>query len=623
MKIPFSVTSKLLLFVLPLVCLPVAIVGYLSYHASVEWVTHLSRDQQMTQAKTSADRINSIFKSCRMDLETVTRLPAIEDYYYNIVYHLKAEAEDSRKKIIKLFRDFIARSPYYYQIRFLDENGIEIVRVCADGQEKQLSVQGPQAFFQDMRLMGEERLHISEITCSPSHQGFVVYFAKPFINIWGEFAGAVVIDLDYNKVIDVVKAIRVGEQGYAFLVDQLGRTIAHPQFKPYEYGLSKYPAPRLREFVINMMAGETGWKAYYYLGEKAAAYAPIPAMDWSLAVAIPIEEFKKEAQAIRVKVVQVVVATLLLAVVVVIVLSYNLLRPVRRLVAATERIASGDLSQEIAIKSGDELGALTRSFNRMVRNLKEIQSELVRSEKLISLGRLSAGVAHEIRNPLNAMKGAIVYLQRRKSHDTLIQEYTQLILEEIDRLNQFVTEFLYFARQSSPNLTPANLNELIWNTLNLFEEKFREKGINVVKHLDPSLPSLMIDPNQMEQVIVNLFINACDAMAEGGVLELSTEIKRDGQGADSSFRALVKVEDDGAGIPHEHLQNIFDPFFSTKETGTGLGLPISLGIVESHGGKLKVQSQESKGTKVIIELPVMENDMEQQVKSAKEENTGR
>jgi signal transduction histidine kinase len=366
-------------------------------------------------------------------------------------------------------------------------------------------------------------------------------------------------------------------------VDQLGRTIAHPQFKPYEYGLSKYPAPRLREFVINMMAGETGWKAYYYLGEKAAAYAPIPAMDWSLAVAIPIEEFKKEAQAIRVKVVQVVVATLLLAVVVVIVLSYNLLRPVRRLVAATERIASGDLSQEIAIKSGDELGALTRSFNRMVRNLKEIQSELVRSEKLISLGRLSAGVAHEIRNPLNAMKGAIVYLQRRKSHDTLIQEYTQLILEEIDRLNQFVTEFLYFARQSSP----------------------------VVKHLDPSLPSLMIDPNQMEQVIVNLFINACDAMAEGGVLELSTEIKRDGQGADSSFRALVKVEDDGAGIPHEHLQNIFDPFFSTKETGTGLGLPISLGIVESHGGKLKVMSQESKGTKVIIELPVMENDMEQ------------
>jgi signal transduction histidine kinase len=242
---------------------------------------------------------------------------------------------------------------------------------------------------------------------------------------------------------------------------------------------------------------------------------------------------------------------------------------------------------------------------------------------LISLGRLSAGVAHEIRNPLNAMKGAIVYLQRRKSHDTLIQEYTQLILEEIDRLNQFVTEFLYFARQSSPNLTPANLNELIRNTLNLFEEKFREKGINVVKHLDPSLPSLMIDPNQMEQVIVNLFINACDAMAEGGVLELSTEIKRDGQGADSSFRALVKVEDDGAGIPHEHLQNIFDPFFSTKETGTGLGLPISLGIVESHGGKLKVQSQESKGTKVIIELPVMENDMEQQVKSAKEENTGR
>ena len=115
-----------------------------------------------------------------------------------------------------------------------------------------------------------------------------------------------------------------------------------------------------------------------------------------------------------------------------IVLSYNLLRPVKRLVAATERISSGDLTQEIPVKSGDELGALTRSFNRMVGNLREIQSELVRSEKLISMGRLSAGVAHGIRNPLNAMKGAIVYLQRRKSGDPLIEEYAQLILEGIE-----------------------------------------------------------------------------------------------------------------------------------------------------------------------------------------------
>ncbi len=619
MKNPFSITFKLLIFVLPLILLPIAVVGYLSYNASVETVTRLSREEQLMQAKTAADKINSIFQSCRMDLEIIVRLPVIEDYYFAMVYGLETEANDCRKKIKRLFRNFIARSPYYHQIRILDKNSHEVVRVCADGNEDRLSAQGAKAFSHAPMWRNEMGLYISGITHSPSLQGFVLYLAKPLESIRQEISGKVVIDLNYEKVINLVRAIRLGEQGYAFLVDQLGRTIAHPQFKPYEYNLSKYPYPRLREFVINMMAGETGWKAYYYLGEKAAAYAPIPTMGWSVAVTIPIEEFKKEAKVIRTKMIQVVVVTLILAGFVMIVLSYNLLRPVKRLVAATKRIASGDLSQEIPIKSGDELGILTRSFNQMVRNLREIQSKLVRSEKLISMGRLSAGVAHEIRNPLNAMKGAIVYLQRRRSDDPLMCEYTKLILEEIERLNQFVTEFLYFARQSAPKLAPTNLNELLQNTLNLFEEKLREKGINIVKNLDSSLPFLLIDPNQIEQVIVNLLINACDAMPEGGVLELSTKIIMEGKGVDSSFKALINIGDDGPGISHEHFQNIFDPFFSTKETGTGLGLPISLGIVESHGGKLKVLSQEGEGTKVIIELPIMENYRVQEVEGEKED----
>ena len=460
--------------------------------------------------------------------------------------------------------------------------------------------------LQQDRYVNGEPLHISEISPSPSRQGFVVYFAMPFINIQKEIAGEVVIDLDYDKVIDLVNEVRVGAQGFAFMVDQLGRTIAHPQFRPYEYNLSKYPDPHLREFVIDMMAGETGWKRYYYLGEKAAAYAPIPVMNWSLAVSIPIEEFKREAEAIRTRVIQVVVATLFLVGLVVAVLSYNLLRPVRRLVAATERIAGGDLTQKIPIKSRDELGTLTRSFNRMMVNLRDTQNDLVRSEKLVALGRLSAGVAHEIRNPLNAMKGAIVHLKRRRSDDPLLQEYTEIILEEIGRLNEFATEFLYFARQSAPKFMPTDLNELIHNALTLFQERFKEKGIKAVKHFDASLPIMRIDPHQIEQVVVNLFINAMDAMPEGGHLELSTAIEENGRGMGSLQKALITIKDDGVGIPQKDIQSIFDPFFSTKETGTGLGLPISQGIVESHDGLLRIRSKEDEGTTVIIKLPIYE-----------------
>jgi signal transduction histidine kinase len=272
---------------------------------------------------------------------------------------------------------------------------------------------------------------------------------------------------------------------------------------------------------------------------------------------------------------------------------------VRRLVAATERIASGDLSQEITVKSNDELGLLTQSFNHMMRNLREIQSELIRSEKLISMGRLSAGVAHEFRNPLNAMKGAIIYLQRRKPEDPLIKEYTQLMLEEIERLDLFVTEFLYFAKQSAPKPVLTNLNELIQNTLTLFDERLRQKMILVTENLHPALSSVYVDPHQMEQVLLNLVINAIDAMPQGGVLHVSSVA----DGADSKPKAIIRIRDNGVGIPENQLQYVFDPFYSTKDGGTGLGLPISLGIVESHGGELRIQSVEGQGTEVVIELP--------------------
>jgi signal transduction histidine kinase len=591
MKTSFSITLKLLLFILPLACVPTVIVGYLSYDASVDRVARLSREEQMLRAEGAANEINWIFQSCGMDLETISRLPMIQEYWAD---------RKSGEQVEAHLRDYVLRSPYYDEIRLFDHHGDEILSVRQVGEAEGSPTHKRMASLATVRWTSGKKINISEITFSPLHHGHVIYLSRQVLHPSLGLIGEVVIALNFDKVIALVLEIKVGEQGYAFMVDQQGRTIAHPFYRPYEYNLSKYPDPRLREFVVNMMMGEAGWRTYYHTGEKAAAYAPIPAMNWSLAVTIPIEEFKKEASAIRKSVVQVVAATVLLTALVVGILSYNLLRPVRRLAAATERIASGDLRQEIPVKSNDELGLLTRSFNRMIRNLREIQSELIRSEKLISLGRLSAGVAHEIRNPLNAMKGAIIYLQRRKPGDPLINEYTQLVLEEIERLDLFVTEFLYFAKQSVPKPVLTNINDLIHNTLTLFDERLRLKGIGVTRNLDSELSSVHVDPHQMEQVLLNLVINAVDAMPQGGELRVSS--RKEGSAANPA--AIVRIKDNGCGIPESQLQNVFDPFYSTKEGGTGLGLPISLGIVESHGGELRIHSVEGQGTEAVIELPL-------------------
>ena len=427
----------------------------------------------------------------------------------------------------------------------------------------------------------------------------------PFYSGWREFSGLIVIDLDYEKIIQLVSGIRVGEKGYAFLVDSQGRNTAHPYYAPYQLNIDSYPEPSLKELVQEMITGASSWKNYVHDNvEKVAAFAPIPDMGWSLAVTIPVDELGKEALAIKWRVIEVAAIIFVFAVVGVSFLSYYLLRPVRELVAATNRMAEGNLNQEIPLRSRDELGDLTRSFNHMVKNIARIQNELVRSEKLISLGRLSAGVAHEIRNPLNAMKGAIVHIQRRRPGDPLIAEYTHLVSEEIDRLNFFVTEFLHFARQPQPKPVPTDVNQLILSTQSLFAKQADEKDIRLVNHLDPHLPLVSVDPNQMEQVFINVLINAMDALPSGGEITFSSLIQDNSGKGGRPDQVRIEIRDNGIGIAEAHVQDVFEPFFSTKESGTGLGLPLSLGIVESHQGRMTLSSGHESGTAVVIELPV-------------------
>jgi len=605
MKFRFSISLKLLVLILPLVCLPIAVVGYFSFKASVDRVDRLVRHEQMVQVRATAGEINDIFNDIRQDLATIVSLPVLEDYHNARAFRLDAEAEFNRENTVRLFSDFIARTPYYYQIRYLDPTGRELVKVNRKGSVKTLSKLGDTDLFQKVRQTGESGTSVSVIRRSPPENGRVIHWARSIFSGLKEFSGVVIIDLDYEKIIRMVKKIQVGERGYAFLVDEKGSVIAHPRFAPFALHLNNYPNSSVRELVLEMMTGASGWKPYLFEGQdKVAAFAPIPVMKWSLAVTITTDEYRKEALAIRSRVIKTVAVTLIFAIAGVTLLTYFLLRPVRNLVRATDRIAGGDPGNEIPIQSKDELGDLTRSFNRMVKNLTHVQNELVRSEKLISLGRLSAGVAHEIRNPLNAMKGAIVHLQRRRSDDRLVEEYTRLVSEEIDRLNQFVSEFLLFARQSKPKPVPTDINRLMVATQHLFEERAKERLIRFHNQLRPDIPLMHVDPHQIEQVVVNVLINAMDAMPDGGDVTFSSKVLNSVAEEDKIRIIRLTIEDNGSGIPVQQLKNIFDPFYSTKDTGTGLGLPLSLGIVENHEGQIRITSQEGGGTSVIIELPI-------------------
>ncbi len=601
MQFRMSIFLKLVMFIVPVVCLPVAVVGYSSIQASVERVDRLVRQEQMVQVEAAAGKIDDIFYNCRVDLTTLSRSPVLADYHLARLFRLQAEAEFNRENLIGLFEDILGRTPYYYGIRVLGKRGRMLISAGGTETSRPLDKMNRERFFGPEESPRPQGVYFSGLVNGP--EGYMVHCVKAFFTGWKEFAGVIIIDVDFNRITRLLQDIRVGEEGYSFLIDAQGKSLSHPRYEPYEYDPGKSSDPSVAELARNMAAGKTGWQEYDFQGmKKVAAFAPVPIMNWSVAVTIPIEEFRKEARVIRKEVIQWVLLTLVVTLIGVFVLSYHLLRPVRRLVTATNRMADGDLNQMIPVKSSDELGDLTRSFNRMVGNLSRIQKELVRSEKLVSLGRLSAGVAHEIRNPLNAMKGAMVHMGQKWGHEPLIRQYTEVVTEEIDRLDRVVSEFLYFSKQAPPKMEAVHMNRIILGAEDLMAGEAAKKGIRFHNLLMPSPPMLMLDAHQMEQVLLNLFINAMDAMPEGGEIEVGTLIME----IEGMKKFLVVVKDTGSGIQDKDLPNVFDPFFTTKDDGTGLGLPLSLGIIEAHGGTIQLDSRPARGTQATLILPLPE-----------------
>ena len=280
---------------------------------------------------------------------------------------------------------------------------------------------------------------------------------------------------------------------------------------------------------------------------------------------------------------------------VILLVSQRFLRPIGKLKSSFERVVAGDLDISIPVKSGDEIGGLTLAFNQMVSQLQKNQEKeklLQQKERLASMGQLAAGVAHEIKNPLNAIHLTIEHLKDKfTSRDKTAQKYIYTIQSEITRLDKIVDNFLNFIRSENLQRTDTDLHGLIGNVLQLLQKEIETCLIITEKKFSGEF-FCSIDSERFKTVLLNLFINAIQAMPSGGRLTISTDpIKRQ-----------IIIADNGCGIPAEHLDKIFDLFYTTKSKGTGLGLATSYKIVKEHGGDLSLQSETGKGTTVTITL---------------------
>ncbi|SRR5579875_1496959 len=307
-------------------------------------------------------------------------------------------------------------------------------------------------------------------------------------------------------------------------------------------------------------------------------------------------------------------------------------KPISRLVNATKWVASGDYSYRIKnpSESAEEISTLIAAFNDMLENIerrgeeniklleetkalnqtlearvdeatreiKEKQAQIIKSERLAAIGEIVAGIVHEIRNPLSGIAVALGLMKNEVQEPEHKQTIAD-VLKEIDRLNRIIRDLLQYAQLAHPrklNLVETDPNEVVERVINLMNPKAQEKGIEVEKKLNPTEP-FRVDPDQIEQVVMNLIINGIDAMNGHGKLTVETQ--------NTNGYISIKVSDTGQGLSEEAKEKIFRPFYSTKTNGTGLGLPISLGIVEMHEGKILVSSEKDKGSTFTVMIPVV------------------
>lgn len=424
-----------------------------------------------------------------------------------------------------------------------------------------------------------------------------------------------------SQIQESVEKASLPQKQTVYVVDLKGRLLAHPDAKRAALKESMSGIYAVKE-ILNKRSG--GGEFRDELGDLlVGSYIYVPELKIGVVVSEPIKQAYSEIRKVETNSLVFVIIGIVFAVIVGMYFAKNIERQVNALITGTDAIRKGNLSYRIKMDSLDEIGRLATEFNLMTTELKESQDHLIASEKLAALGTMAAGMAHEIKNPLVALRTFTQLMPMKWEDKEFREKFEAIVPPEIDKINRIAENLLKFGKPSKPEFKQVNINTVLEEVLELLENQFKKNNIRVATKF-AQVPAINGDGSQLSQAFLNIILNAVQAMPEGGELVVKSDVgqviqlgKITNQGFESlkpqgekssdgkASTVFVEITDSGSGVPEEKMKNLFDPFFTTKETGTGMGLPITLRIVEDHKGSIKVRSQAGKGTTFIIMLPAV------------------
>ena len=612
-----KISHRFFLAIMLVVVIPIGIIGYESYILAKRTLTTFAYQHMTTIAEHKANHLGSWLEERLDDVGILAGLPVIRE----ACRRYSESLEDFSEILTNMLKDTLdlieGTSPSYENIYILLPDG----RVLSSTHPDLVHTQGFYEQGLTERLRSSDEPVLGPVYQYPEKKGWHVQLAAEINGPHDRTLGFIVAVLDLSKTIDpiMVERIGLGETGETYLINKARRIISESRFLDYTETVDQgFDTQGIRS-VLEEKKGTAVYENYTGR-EVLGSYVWLPRYEWGILAEMETDEILWPLTWIKTIGVGTSVLVGLICLFMAFVVSRRVSMPIVQVADAAERMAEGDLEQQIPFSSKDEVGRLAASFNVMAQRLAQsvtslrqkeeslekayneliaAQEQLLRSARMAAIGELVATVAHEMRSPLSSIRLNLQILGRSLGKETVLHEHYEIAFDQVVQMERMFSDLLNYSRPLEIQKKDISIETLIDRCLQELEGELSSRNIKVERRIAPDLPPVIGDPDKIGQVLVNVLKNALEASDQSERIQISATAEENSSGA----AMTIAVADSGAGISLRNLNLIFKPFFTTKKKGTGLGLAIVKKIMDAHHGSIAVESEEGKGTTVRLTLP--------------------